>query len=310
MNNPALLASVGILLFLSVSPRAVTATPYDTINAAAESSKIESSPLRRGLTVLFGSGGNITVLSGPDGKFLVDGGIALSKTKLAAALEAIGHEPIKYLLNTHWHWDHTDSNEWLHNAGATIIARPQTVKDLQSTIRIDEWGHTFTPLAPGALPTMLVSGEKVMEFDGERLVIRLYETSHTNGDLAVYFARADVLATGDTYWNGMYPFIDTEVGGGIDGMIQAANVNITAVGDNTIIVPGHGPLSGKQKLVEYRDMLVDVRSKVGALKSKGLSEQQVIAEKPSARYDSTWGTSVINPPLFVHLVYISVPANH
>jgi glyoxylase-like metal-dependent hydrolase (beta-lactamase superfamily II) len=144
---------------------------------------------------------------------------------------------------------------------------------------------------------------------GERLIIRLYAKSHTNGDLAVYFTRADVLATGDTYWNGMYPFIDTEVGGGIDGMIRAANVNITAAGDNTIIVPGHGPLSGKQKLIEYKDMLVDIRGKVSSLKSKGLSEEQVIAAKPSAGYDGTWGTSVINPPLFVHLVYISLPTS-
>ena len=284
-------------------------TPYDTINAAAASATIDSSPLRRGLTVLFGSGGNITVLSGANGKFLVDGGIALSKAKLKAALDAIGPEPLKYLVDTHWHWDHSDGNEWLHNLGATIIARPETLKDLQSTIRIEEWGHAFTPVPSAALPTVLVSMEKIMEFDRERIVIRPYVASHTNGDLVVYFTRADVLATGDTYWNGLYPFIDHEVGGGIDGMIRAANMDISAAGDKTIIVPGHGPLSGKKDLMEYRDMLVDIRNKVSSLKSEGMSEEQAIAAKPSAAYDSKWGTSIINPALFVHLIYVSLPAN-
>ena len=284
-------------------------TPYDTINAAAASATIDSSPLRRGLIVLFGSGANITVLTGANGKFLVDGGIALSKVKLKAALDAIGPEPLKYLVNTHWHWDHSDGNEWLHNLGATIIARPETLKDLQSTIRIEEWGHTFTPVPPAALPTVLISKEKIMDFDRERVVIRPYLPSHTNGDLVVYFTRADVLATGDTYWNGLYPFIDHEVGGGIDGMIRAANMDISAAGDNTIIVPGHGPLSGKKDLMEYRDMLVDIRNKVSSLKSEGLSEEQAIAAKPSAAYDGKWGTSIINPALFVHLIYVSLPAS-
>ena len=311
MDNYRFCISASVLMLaLSLSARAAALTPYETINAAAALDKIDASPLRGGLTVLFGSGGNITVLSGADGQFLVDGGIALSKVGLTAALNAIGPKPPKYLVNTHWHWDHTDGNEWLHNAGATIIARPETLKDLQSTTRIEEWGHTFTPVPQTALPTVLVSKEKVMEFDGERVVIRPYLPSHTNGDLVVQFTRADVLATGDTYWNGLYPFIDHEVGGGIDGMIEAANLDIAAVGDNTIIVPGHGPLSGKQKLIEYRDMLVDIRNKVRSLKSKGLSEEQAIAAKPSAAYDRTWGTSIINPALFVHLVYVSLPTSH
>ena len=311
MDNYRFCISASVLMLaLSLSARAAALTPYETINAAAALDKIDPSPLRGGLTVLFGSGGNITVLSGADGQFLVDGGIALSKVGLTAALNAIGPKPPKYLVNTHWHWDHTDGNEWLHNAGATIIARPETLKDLQSTTRIEEWGHTFTPVPQAALPTVLVSNEKVIEFDGERVVIRPYLPSHTNGDLVVQFTRADVLATGDTYWNGLYPFIDHEVGGGIDGMIEAANLDIAAVGDNTIIVPGHGPLSGKQKLIEYRDMLVDIRSKVRSLKSKGLSEEQAIAAKPSAAYDRTWGTSIINPALFVHLVYVSLPTSH
>jgi glyoxylase-like metal-dependent hydrolase (beta-lactamase superfamily II) len=123
--------SVSILMLaLFLSARAATSMPYDTINAAVASSKIEPSPLRGGLAVLLGSGGNITVLSGADGKFLVDGGTALSKVRLTAANDAISPQPLKYLVNTHWHWDHTDGNEWLHDLGATIIARPQTLKDL------------------------------------------------------------------------------------------------------------------------------------------------------------------------------------
>lgn len=298
----------GVLaLALAAHPPSIASTPYETINAAARSGDIDSMPLRGGLTALFGSGGNITVLSGTDGKMLVDGGIALSKGKLSEAFNSIDPAPIRYLINTHWHWDHTDGNEWLHDLGATIIARPQTLKNLQSTIRVDEWGHTFTPVPQGALPTVLVTEEKIFEFDGERILIRPYGPSHTNGDLAVHFTRADVLATGDTYWNGLYPFIDHEVGGGIDGMIRAANMNVAAVSDHTIIVPGHGPVSGKKELVEYRDMLQDVRNKVGDLKARGLSEAQTIAANPSASYDEKWGNSLVSPALFVHLVYVSLP---
>ena len=130
-----------------------------------------------------------------------------------------------------------------------------------------------------------------------------YKTAHTDGDLSVYFKNADVLATGDTFWNGVYPFIDYVEGGGIDGMIEAANANVAMTTDTTIIVPGHGPVADRKQLVAYRDMLVAIRKNVADLKAKGLTVDQVIAAKPTSEFDANWGQYVINPAFFTRLVY-------
>ncbi len=133
--------------------------------------------------------------------------------------------------------------------------------------------------------------------------MKYYGPCHTDGDIWAYFVESDVLATGDTWWNGYYPFIDNENGGSIDGMIRAANANIAKVNDHTAIVPGHGPIGSKKELIEYRDMLVGVRANVAALKSSGKSRSEAIAAKPTADYDSKWGGFVIDGAFFTRLVY-------
>jgi glyoxylase-like metal-dependent hydrolase (beta-lactamase superfamily II) len=142
-----------------------------------------------------------------------------------------------------------------------------------------------------------------MKFNGDTVHMRYYGPSHTDGDLSVYFPKADVLFTGDTWWNGLYPFIDYVAGGSIDGMIKAANANIGMVSEHTQVVPGHGPVGGRADLVEYRDMLVSIRNRVAELKQQGKSLQQVIAAKPTAPFDPKWGQSIISPDLFTTLVY-------
>ena len=298
---------VTALIFLSrVHSAALDTSPVILINADAAKSDISTRPLRGNLSVLSGSGGNITVLTSPEGKLLVDGGIAVSHEKIAAALAKLGPEPLKYLVNTHWHWDHSDGNAWLHDAGAAIIASPNTRKYMSTTSRVDDWNYTFPPSPPNALPTDLVTSARTMKFGGETITIAPYVPSHTDGDLWVRFEKADVIAMGDTFWNGIYPFIDNEHGGGIDGMIRAVNATLEHIGDQTIIVPGHGPIGGRPDLVAFRDMLVSVRDNVAKLKKEGKTQEQVQAAKPGAAYDSKWGGSVITPDLFVHLVYAGV----
>jgi glyoxylase-like metal-dependent hydrolase (beta-lactamase superfamily II) len=124
--------------------------------------------------------------------------------------------------------------------------------------------------------------------------------------MSVYFVKADVLQTGDTFWNGVYPFIDYATGGSIDGAIRAANVNLAMATDHSIVIPGHGPIGDRTQLIEFRDMLVAVRAKVAALKAQGKSVDEVVAARPTARYDAKWGTSVINGALFTALVYRGV----
>jgi glyoxylase-like metal-dependent hydrolase (beta-lactamase superfamily II) len=281
-------------------------TPYTQINAAAASSPITVHPLRGNLSMLEGSGGNITAFATPEGLFLVDAGIAVSQQKIQQALRRLSPGRLRYVVNTHWHWDHTDGDGWVRAEGADLIAHANTIKHLGETIRIAAWGHTFTPVAKASLPNVSMKGSKTIKFGGESVLLRTYPASHTDGDLSVYFPKADVLATGDTWWNGMYPFIDYAAGGSIDGMIKAANENVARVTDHTIVTPGHGPVGGRKDLIAFRDMLVDVRTRVAGLKAQGKTIDTIIAAKPTAAYDAKWGTSVISPELFTRLVYRGV----
>ena len=148
--------------------------------------------------------------------------------------------------------------------------------------------------------------DKTLNFDGETIVLKSYGAGHTDGDVSVYFSQADVLALGDNFWNGYYPFIDNGVGGGIDGMIGWVNASLACVTDKTIIVPGHGPVGNRAQLVEFRDMLLTVRENVASLKRQGKSLEEVIAAKPTADYDRKWGAYVIDGALFTRLVYAGV----
>ncbi len=297
-------------LFISLSALAPaqifaqeTVSPVTKINEEAAKADITVESLRGNLSVLMGSGGNITVLTGTNGKLMVDGGIAVSRPKIQAALDRISSAPLKYLINTHWHWDHADSNEWLHEQGATIIAQENTLKRLLATTRVEDWNYTFQPVPAGGLPTVTFKTDKTLNFNGETIVMKHYGIGHTDTDIWVYFKKADVMATGDIWWNGYYPFIDNSTGGGINAIIRWANLTLEKVTDKTIIVPGHGPVGNRAEFIEFRDMLVNIRENVARLKKQGKSIEEVVAAKPTAAYDAKWGSFVIDPAFFTRLVY-------
>lgn len=281
-------------------------SPVIKINDAAAKTEITVQNLRGNISVLMGSGGNITVLSGRDGKLVVDSGIAVSRPRVEAALNGISQVPLKYLINTHWHWDHTDGNEWMHGLGATIIAQENTLKRLSATTRVEDWDYTFQPWPIGARPTITFSTGKTLKFGGETIVLKDHGMGHTDSDITVYFKKADVIALGDIFWNGFYPFIDLSTGGTIDGAIRLANASLASVTDKTIIIPGHGPVGNRAQLIEFRDMLVSIRENVARLKKEGKSLDEAIAAKPTAVFDAKWGGFVISPVLFTRLVYASV----
>ena len=276
------------------------------IRNAAATAKITITRLRGNVNVLQGSGGNIAVLSGSDGTLLVDAGITASRPRIIEALAGISSDPVKHLINTHWHFDHTDGNEWLHSEGAQITAHENTRRHLSQSTRVDAWNFTFPPSPPGALPATVVQDYHKLRSNGETLVLRHYPPSHTDSDISVKFANADILHVGDTWWNGYFPFIDYNTGGNIDGMIDAAEANVARVTNKTIVIPGHGPIGDKAGLVEFRDMLVAVRGKVAALKKQGKSLQDVVAAKPTADYDAKWGGFVIDGSTFTSLIYAGV----
>jgi glyoxylase-like metal-dependent hydrolase (beta-lactamase superfamily II) len=305
MARPLLIAIAALAGFATAPLYAVS--PVIAINEAAKKAVVQVQPVRGDISVLEGSGGNITVLNSTRGKFLVDGGIAYSRVSIAHALQTISNAPPLFVINTHYHWDHTDSNAWLHELGATIIAHPNTLKHLSTSTRVDDWEFTFPPAPPAGRPTEFVSKTKTMKFQGTTIRIAYYGPSHTDSDLSVYFVEPDVFATGDTWWNGYYPFIDNENGGSIDGMIRAAKENVEHVTEKTLIVPGHGPIGGRAQLIEYRDMLIDIRAKIATLKNQGMSQAEVVAAKPTAAYDAKWGGFVINPDFFTRLVFDGLP---
>jgi glyoxylase-like metal-dependent hydrolase (beta-lactamase superfamily II) len=259
--------------------------------------------LRGNISVLFGSGANIIVLSGKQGKFLVDAGIGVSEAKVQVALNKISPTPLTYVVNTHWHWDHTDGNGWMYESGATIIAHRNTLKHLSESTHVDDWNWTLPPVPVGARPTVLVDDIKTISFDEEIIQIEHYGPGHTDGDVSVYFEKADVLALGDTFWNGSYPFIDNQDGGNINDAIKWANRTVKTTTDKTIVIPGHGPVGTRTQLIEFRDMLVTVRDNVVALKRQGKSLDEIIAAKPTAAFDEKWGHFVIDPAHFTRLVY-------
>jgi glyoxylase-like metal-dependent hydrolase (beta-lactamase superfamily II) len=296
----------GALCAMLFSASPTLASPYSDINAAAKAGPINVHPIRGNLSMLDGSGGNITALAGPSGFFLVDTGIAVSQKMILDALGTIQPGRIHMAVDTHWHWDHADGNAWVRAAGVSIIADKTAVARLKQTIRVVEWEHTFVPIPAAALPDIVITGDKVLKVNGETVHIRHYQAGHTDNDMSVYFEKADVLSVGDTFWNGQYPFIDYATGGSINGAIRAANANIAMSTAHTIIDPGHGPLGDRASQIAFRDMLVGVRDKVRALKSKGMTLSQVEDAKPTAAYDARWGRSIISGKLFTALVYRGV----
>lgn len=279
----------------------------DLIRADAAKATITVHKLRGGVSVLEGSGGNVAVLTGPDGKLLVDAGITASKPRMLEALVSLSNDPIKHLINTHWHFDHADGNEWVHAEGATILAHENTKKHLSMMQRVEDWDFNFPALAPSAMPAETFAQSKTVSVNKSTLNLTHYKPAHTDSDISVHFVEADILHVADTFWNGIYPFIDYSTGGNIDGMILAAEANVQTATEKTIVIPGHGhPVSNRAELKEYRDMLVAIRDNVSNLKRRERSLEAVIAAKPTAAYDAKWGQFVITPDLFTKLVYEGV----
>jgi glyoxylase-like metal-dependent hydrolase (beta-lactamase superfamily II) len=279
----------------------------DMIRADAATAAIKVHKLRGGVSVLEGSGGNVGVLGGPDGKLMVDAGITASKPRMLEALASLGSEPVRHLINTHWHFDHADGNEWVHGEGAAITAHENTRKHLKTMQRVEDWDFNFPALPASAIPTEVFTDRKTLTVNRSTLELQYYGPAHTDSDISVYFVEADILHAADTFWNGIYPFIDYSTGGSIDGMIRAADANLAKATEKTIVISGHGaPVGNRTELTEYRDMLVSIRENVAKLKRQEKSLDAVVAAKPTAAFDGKWGQFVITPALFTKLVYEGV----
>jgi glyoxylase-like metal-dependent hydrolase (beta-lactamase superfamily II) len=295
--------------FALVAPRHVFAQDQGLVQTArntASSDKVAVQKLRGNISVLMGAGGNIAVLPGRDGKLLIDAGFAGARPQITSALAAISSDPIKHLINTHWHFDHTDGNDWIHSAGALILAHTNTRKHLSTSTRVEGWNFTFAPAPAGAIPAEVFDDERTVQLNGTTVALKHYAPAHTDSDISVYFTDADVFHVGDTFWNGYYPFIDYSTGGSIDGMIRATQTNMEKVTDKMIVIPGHGAVGDKSQLAFYRDLLTGTREKVAALKKQGKSLDEIVAAKPTATTDAKWGNGFRSPRDFIGDVFQGV----
>ena len=269
----------------------------------AAKTPITTTRLADNVYLLQGFGGNMVLQTGSQGNLLIDSSFSTSVGKVLAAIHAVSQDAPHTLINTHWHYDHTDGNEGMHAAGFTILAHSKTKERLSTTQFIPFFHMTVPPDPAGSLPTITFDDTKRIEHNGDVLDLAHYDPAHTDTDIYIRFHRADVLHVGDIFFNGIYPFIDEASMGNIGGMISASEKALSLAGANTRIVPGHGPLADKPQLQAYHEMLVTVRERVAKLKNSGASEQEAVAKKPTADFDATWGKGTFNGDAFTGLVY-------
>jgi cyclase len=256
--------------------------------------------------MLEGQGGNITVAVAKDGIIMVDSQYAPLHDKIKAAISSISNQPIKYVINTHFHGDHVGGNESFSRDGAIVIAEVNVKNRLASGTTNGLTGVKTPPATPAALPSKTYTGHFQIRLRGRVADLKHIENAHTDGDTYVWFKTANVLSTGDTFTQGRYPNIDFANGGNIKGMIAATDAYLKLANAKTRIVPGHGPLADKAALAEYRTMLITARDRMAKLVKDGKTEDEVVAAKPFADLDARWAPTELAGRNFIRVVYHSL----
>lgn len=288
---------------MRIAPAVVLFLAVVTLPGEAQQDvQIQTVAVAPGVHMLIGSGGNIGVSSGADGVFVIDDQFAPLTEKIAGAVAAVTPESVRFVLNTHWHGDHTGGNENLGSTGALIVAHNNVRRRMNPEEFRDLVGRS-NQAPPSALPVVTFSDEINFHWNGEHLHVFHVPRAHTDGDVVVVFTRANAVHMGDLFFNGGYPFIDLESGGGVQGVIDAADAVLALARPDTKIIPGHGELAGAAELRAYRDMIVSVRDRVTQLRGQGMSEDQVVAATPTQAFDAAWGQ---NAERFVRAVYRSL----
>jgi len=265
--------------------------------------QIRTEKITDSVYVLFGQGGNIGLCVGEDGTFMIDDQYAPLTGKILAAIDEITDRPVEFLVNTHWHGDHVGGNENMAGEGAVIVAH-ENARQRMSTEQFSSTFNSTTPPSPAAaLPVITFTESMTFHYNGDDINIFHVENAHTDGDGIVHFRNNNVFHMGDTFFNGMYPYIDVDAGGSINGIIAAVGAVLDRANGNSKIIPGHGPLSGVEELKAYRSMLIDIRDNVVAMMKAGKTKDEIIAAKPSAKYDEKMRGGFIKPEVLANLVY-------
>jgi glyoxylase-like metal-dependent hydrolase (beta-lactamase superfamily II) len=271
--------------------------------AAAQAVEFELKPAGGKVYMLSGQGGNIGVCVGDDGVFAIDDQFAPLTPRILAEIEKISEKPIRFVVNTHWHGDHTGGNENLGKAGAIIVAHANVRKRMSEEQFMEAFNRTVEPAPKGALPVVTFEQSVTFHWNDENIEVVHVQPAHTDGDSFVHLRSANALHAGDVFFNGMYPFIDTSTGGNLEGMIRAVERILERCDAETRIIPGHGPLASRADLERYQRMLTTVRDRIEPMLRAGRSRDEVIAAKPTADLDADWGGGFMKPDVWVGLVY-------
>ncbi|HEX4332562.1 MAG TPA: MBL fold metallo-hydrolase [Usitatibacter sp.] len=268
--------------------------------------EIKTIPLGSHTYMMTGAGGNLGLSVGDDATFLIDDQFAPLTPKIRAAIAALTDKPVKFVLNTHWHFDHTGGNENLGGSGAVIVAH-ENVRRRMSTEQFIEFMKMQVPASPhAALPVITFAAGLTFHLNGDEMRVMHVPRAHTDGDAIVHFVKSDVIHMGDVFFNGMYPFIDTSSGGSIDGMVAGCDMALAIAADSTKIIPGHGPLGTRADLQAYRDMLATISARVKKLVAEGRKPDEIARAGVSAEFDGKYGKGFVDGPKFAEMVAVNI----
>lgn len=287
----------------------IALSPLTAFGQSMDEVKIVSHPVADDVYMLTGQGGNIGLVVTSDGAFLIDDQFAPLTDRILAAISEVTDQPVKFVLNTHWHFDHTGGNENLAEAGVMVVAHDNVRERLAAGQFMEFFGRDVPPAPDGALPVVTFNDSITFHMGGHTIHAFHVVRAHTDGDAIIHLPEADVIHAGDVVFNGLYPFIDTGSGGSLDGVIDAVKRMHDLAGDRTRIIPGHGPLMDRDQLAAYGNLLQTVRDRLVQRIEQGQSLAEIQAARITREWDETWGGGFLPPDRWVEMLYRGLQAD-